>query len=132
MCTAGMAEREFDMGAPKSSGWFAGIAAVLLVAAPQAAHAYVSGGDPHLWQNLEKKPVPRTPISGQPWDRAPGGLPAIPWTGGPGVEPVRGDGPTAPIPEPGTLTLTSLGLLAIGAAMRKRRGAEAPTRSGAR
>ena len=29
--------------------------------------------------------------------------------------------PTAPVPEPGTMALTSMGLVAIGAAIRKRR-----------
>jgi hypothetical protein len=128
-----MAESEFDMGVQRSSAWFAGIAAVLLVAAPPAAHAYVSGGDPRLWQSLDKKPAPRDPVQGQSWDHTPGAEPASAWTDHePVPNPARGEGPTAPIPEPGTLTLASLGLLAIGAAMRKRRGAEAPTRSGAR
>lgn len=33
-----------------------------------------------------------------------------------------GDQPTRPVPEPGTMVLASMGLMALGAAARKRRG----------
>ena len=49
---------------------------------------------------------------------------------GPTREPMGADPISNPIPEPGTLTLASLGLLALGAAMRKRRTANAARPAG--
>jgi len=34
----------------------------------------------------------------------------------------EGDAPTRPVPEPGTMAMASMGLLAIGAALRHKRG----------
>ena len=36
--------------------------------------------------------------------------------------PVQSDAPTKPVPEPGTMAMASMGLLAIGAALRHKRG----------
>ncbi len=41
--------------------------------------------------------------------------------GKPLVQDTRGDDPARPVPEPGTMALASMGLIALGAAIRKAR-----------
>ena len=36
--------------------------------------------------------------------------------------PIQGRGPSQPVPEPGTMAMASMGLMALGATLRRRRG----------
>jgi uncharacterized protein (TIGR03382 family) len=109
-----------------SSSLIAGACVVASLVAPSPARAYVKGGASGTWQNLDKQARTRPPTTETSWERVQAPIPGHPWNSrDPDQSP---GGATTPIPEPGTLTLASLGLLALGAARRKRRGPDAPTR----
>jgi hypothetical protein len=124
-------KEKFEMTLRKIIGLFAGVSVLLILATPPTARAYVQSGHILSWQGADKntgaKPVTTNPM----WEKSQLQSPGRPWRGGPDNPPL-GEEPSAPIPEPGTLTLLSLGLLALGAAMRKFRGANAPSVSTSR
>lgn len=115
------------------TGLFSGICMLLIFAATPVARAYVQGGDllngKHLDRNASAHPTTTTNMV---LDRSRMRQPETPWGGHPPGQRPRDDETAAPIPEPGTLTLASLGLLALGAALRKRSStpAQASGRSG--
>lgn len=109
-------------------GVTAGVLAVLILA-PPSAHTYVRVEAPLAPQTLDADAGSGSPSAAPAWDddRA-----LEPLNGrGPGMRPLN-ERVTKPVPEPGTITLASLGLLAIGAALRRRRGSETLDRSGLR
>ena len=96
------------------------LAAMMLVAS--AALAYVQPG--HLPQTPTNT---TTPVIGDDQNAAP--LPNVvndPTVsfdrrgGRGGHHPPRGDRPTNPVPEPGTMMLASMGLIALGVSLRRR------------
>jgi len=90
--------------------WLLVVTFLALLAAP--SFAYVQGGQvlPNAQGAL---PSPDATVRIRKWIDSPNVTPL--------VEPV-GDGATRPIPEPGTMVLASLGLLALGVSRAKRRG----------
>ena len=87
-----------------------------LLAAP--SFAYVQGGQ-ILQDDLKSRGTTDATVKVRRWMDA--GSP----TTNPTIEPVfdpLSEGVTRPIPEPGTMVLASLGLLALGVSRRKRRG----------
>jgi len=100
--------------------WLLGISLIALLAAP--AHAYVRTGSVPQIKNQRTDDGTST----DPTHRSGNGtgtenLPR-PSDGPGGGGTVLDDRPTRPVPEPGTMVLASLGLIALGAATRKRRG----------
>ena len=90
--------------------WLLAVTLLALLAAP--SFAYVQGGQvlPNAQGTL---PSPDASIRFRKWMDSPDVKPL--------VDPVV-EGTTRPIPEPGTMVLASLGLLALGVSRAKRRG----------
>ncbi len=100
---------------------FAGVGVLLILATP-IARAYIHGSN-STWQNLGARPGLKTPtVTSSRWEEARNVLPGARH---PVSEPLKGEA-SAPIPEPETFPLVSLGLLALGAALWKHRGPQAP------
>lgn len=105
---------------------FAVICLMVIFATTPVARAYVQGSDVLVTRDPHAGAVSNSPTEVATWDKSRTRPPERPWQSRRhDYVPVDGDA-SAPIPEPGTFTLASLGLLALGAAMRKRRGAQAP------
>jgi hypothetical protein len=105
-------------------GWFAGGTVVLLLALASTANAYVQGVDAHLGRGLDA-----TPDGTIPQQTAQiGSASVLSGDRGPYAMPIE-HAVTEPVPEPGTLTLASLGLLALAAVGRARRRFRAPGHS---
>jgi hypothetical protein len=105
-------------------GWFAGSTVVLLLALASVANAYVQGIDAHLGRSLNATPDGTTAGS-----TAQIGSPtALSGERGPYAMPIE-HAVTEPVPEPGTLTLAALGLLALAAVGRARGRFRAPGHS---
>jgi hypothetical protein len=99
---------------------------LLLAVLAAPSFAYVQSG--HLLQDRQASPnhQERHPVSrwleGENYGGGgPGGI-GISGTPLPTVGPPIGDDATRPIPEPGTMVLASLGLLALGVSRARRRG----------
>jgi hypothetical protein len=109
------------MSLGRASGLLAGACGLLALVMLPVARAYVHGGGAPTRQSLhvQSRTRPPTAIS----ERAQ--APAVPPMNPPGAAPENlplNEVATATDPETGTLTLASLGLLALGVAMQTRRG----------
>ncbi len=94
-----------------------GLAMLALLASP--SFAYVQGG--HLLQDQQVSgKAPSTDMLGR-FRLSDGGVTPL---GGPVINPLHDptETVTRPIPEPGTMVLASLGLLALGVSRARRRG----------
>jgi hypothetical protein len=95
---------------------------VLLAVLAAPSFAYVQSG--HLLQGQQSTSQGRSGHGSRWLDGeigTGGGSPGIGITGGPVGAPISDDA-TRPIPEPGTMVLASLGLLALGVSRARRRG----------
>jgi PEP-CTERM motif len=105
-----------------TSGLCAGIGLALLLVAPQLARAGTPDNADAKWRPVGKGNYEKVPG----WGTTTAPRVGKPWVGqGPKVAPPE-ETPSAPVPEPGTMTLAAMGLMAVGAAIRKRRGARTP------
>ena len=86
------------------------LAALIVIAAP--SYAYVQSG------NMPSKPAPISEDGGVGIEDV--GVGALTPPGATPIEPLGEQPPTHPVPEPATMVLASMGLLALGAAGRKR------------
>jgi hypothetical protein len=108
-------EKRQVMAFRKRSGMIAVLSALLILGSSQLAGAGDKGDDASIWQDSDKKIKGNS--HGQGKAPVAGRLPVKPWVDkGP-----ADDAPVAPVPEPGTMALASLGLLSLAAALRKRR-----------
>ena|SRR5882672_7022217 len=101
--------------------WLLGISLLALLAAP--AHAYVrAGSTPQLTNHRAEDGTSNDPTHRSGTGTGTENLPRPSNLPGGNGELLGGDKPTRPVPEPGTMVLASMGLIALGAATRKRRG----------
>jgi len=99
------------------AGLAAIMGALLMLATAQVAGAGDDNDGAKVWQDSDSK-VSRNARGSE---RSPTQMPGRPW-----VDNGQGDEtPVAPVPEPGTLALATLGLMTLGAALRKRRAGKA-------
>ena len=91
----------------------AGLFAMALFATALTAGAYLQSGHYHG----DVPPI----AAGSGGSSASGGDLGGTGSGGGGTQKVGGDDPSSPVPEPGTMALISMGLLALGMAGRGRR-----------
>jgi len=100
---------------------FAAVGGLLILSTP-IARAYIHGSN-STWQSPDAASGLKTPpTTASRWEEAGNVLPGAHH---PVSEPLKGEA-SAPIPEPETFPLVSLGLLALGAALWKHRGPQAP------
>lgn len=100
--------------------WLLGISLLALLAAP--AQAYVRAGSaPQLTNHKVDDGTSNDPSHHSGNGTGTDNLPRPSNSPGGGGN-VLDDKPTRPVPEPGTMVLASMGLMALGAATRKRRG----------
>ena len=110
------------------SSLYAGACVLLILLTPSLARAFIQEGQAHITQSPDKV-ASEGPAATMPALETSRILPEgrLGQGRGPEREPLRED-TSAPVPEPGTITLASMGLLALGLARRKRRGTHLPTR----
>jgi hypothetical protein len=100
------------MGTFMRSALLVGASALLVATLAPMAVAGSSKPDDSIWQDSDRK-VSHGSRAGQDKGR---------FQRGPrGEKNPMGETPVAPVPEPGTMALMSLGLVSLAAAMRKRR-----------
>jgi hypothetical protein len=110
-------EGEFDMRFRVLSGLFAGAGMLLILAAPPMARGDVQETGSLTRNTIDEEPATSPATTNTTWDKTrtlhPGRPEQVPFN----------EEATPPVPEPATITLVSLGLLALGAASRRRRAA---------
>lgn len=105
------------MGTFLRSGLFVGASALLFATLAPMAVAGTPKGDDSIWQDSDNRAGSGS-RAGQDKGR---------FHRGPrGERNPMGEKPVAPVPEPGTMALVSLGLVSLAAAMRKRRAGPRP------
>jgi hypothetical protein len=92
----------------------AGVSALLFLATSRVAGAGNKDDAGSIWQDSDRM-VSR---NSQRFDRSPTRMPGRPID----QDPID-ENPVAPVPEPGTMALAAMGLVSLGAALRKRRAA---------
>ena len=106
--------------------WMLGITLFVLAASPALAYMQVG----HLPKGQNQQPAQTGSTHYDSPDRQGGNggsrqNPGYVPPGEPDIDPARGLGdetPARPVPEPGTMALASMGLIALGIAANKRRG----------
>ena len=105
------------MGTFMRSALFVSASALLVATLAPMAVAGNSKPDDSIWQDSDRK-VSNGSRAGQDKGRS--------HRGPRGEKNPMGEKPVAPVPEPGTMALMSLGLVSLAAAMRKRRASRLP------